>query len=461
MRKNGRKLLALLAVLCLVITMVNSSVVSHATEAGGSTENSAANNGFLIDSTGALVGYSGAGGDVVVPSNVTTVASGVFAGNTTITSVTLPSSVAVIGTGVFANCTSLTAVSIQGNISTIPTQTFYNCENLKSIYVPTSVASIGAEAFAECVSLSGITIPGSVVSIGDRAFYNCISLGGVAIPASVSSIGNNSFLGCSNMTSYSVDAGNGHYASDGGCLYNKTMTKLLNCPEGRSSANIAKGTKIIGSKAFYNCGAIHALVLPESITTIESNAFAKSGINDITILSNVTSIASQGGWTASIIYGESDSAAEVFANSNSIVFQALNTSPEPPTETEQETEADGGDKKGDNKKPQGGGADKNDNDNNKNDAGSDNNNAGSGNSGSTGNSGTNTGNTAGSGSTSSNKTYNTGTAYSSGAASSAANAAQKDSTPKTGDGVNPVFFFCFAFLMLGVCLLLFGKKKTA
>lgn len=436
MRKKRRKILALLAILCMIFTMDAGRIVSNATEVGNEEDNALAN-GFVIDSTGTLVGYNGAGGDIIVPSEVTSVAASVFAGNTSLTSVTLPSSVAMIGTGVFANCTNLTTVTIQGNISSIPAQTFYNCVNLRSVYVPASVTSIGSDAFAECIGLTGITIPAAVASIGDRAFFDCVSLGGVSIPEAVSSIGTNAFAGCANMTSYSVASGNGHYASSGGCLYNKTMTKLLSCPEGRSSVTIADGTKIIGDHAFYQCKSIRSLTIPASVTTIEANAFAESGISDITIMAGVTSIGSQSGWTADIIYGETNSAAENYANSNSIVFQALNASGSEPT-TETESPANGN-----TENPGSGSTDGDGN--------------GSGGSGETGNSGSE----SGSNGTSVTKSPG-GTAYSSSSGSAKTTSTnQKDATPKTGEEINPIFFFCIAFLLMGGCLLVVGKKKAA
>lgn len=430
MKKSLRKLSALFAVLCLTFVSAQSEIVTFATEIGADEEDGAENSGFAIDNTGTLLGYDGSGGDVIVPSSVTAVAAGVFTGNTSLTSVTLPSSVTMLGTGIFANCTNLTTVTIQGSISSIPAQTFYNCENLRSIYVPTSVSSIGADAFAECVSLSGITIPSAVTSIGDRAFNNCISLGGVSIPASVSSIGSNAFRGCSGMTSYSVSEANGQYSSSGGCLYNKTKTRLISCPEGRSNAAIAEGTKIIGSNAFYDCSSIHSLTLPKSVTTIEANAFAGSGISDITILSGVTSIGAQSGWTADIIYGEKDSAAEVYANSNSIVFQPLKSSA--PSDTENKGDQEDSEKQS-----------------------SENGNKNNG-SGQTGNSGNRT-NTE----SAQNGASSAPTAYSSSNnVSAAATAGQKDVTPKTGEEINPVFLFCLAFLLIGVALLCIGRKKT-
>jgi hypothetical protein len=62
-------------------------------------------------------------------------------------SVTIPTGVTIIGEGAFAGYTSLTGVTI-----------------------PASVTSIGREAFTSCRSITSITIPASVTSIGNFAF---------------------------------------------------------------------------------------------------------------------------------------------------------------------------------------------------------------------------------------------------------------------------------------------------
>lgn len=64
MRKKRRKILALLAILCMLFTMHAGQIESSATEVGVNEENNALANGFVIDSTGTLVGYNGSGGGI-------------------------------------------------------------------------------------------------------------------------------------------------------------------------------------------------------------------------------------------------------------------------------------------------------------------------------------------------------------------------------------------------------------
>lgn len=146
-----KKGFSIFAAVCLLLAVMPGQTV----RADETTDE----NGFTVDDSGTLVAYSGAGGAITIPESVSTIASGVFASNTSITSVTIPSYVTGMGTAIFYNCTSLGSVSIEGDIGSIPAETFYNCTSLTSVSIGTSISSIGSQAFAECSSLSQFTIP--------------------------------------------------------------------------------------------------------------------------------------------------------------------------------------------------------------------------------------------------------------------------------------------------------------
>ncbi len=254
--KIGWFLIALSVILSVWVIVSQSSDASQATESGL----------VLSDDGTVLEDYTGNGGAVTIPDGVTTINAGVFASKD-ITSVVMPSSVTSMGTGVFSGCTSLTSVSLSSSLNGIPEETF-----------------------RECLSLGSVTIPDSATSIGSNAFYGCASLSSVSIPASVSSISTDAFSGCGNLSNISVASGNGAYASSDGCLYNASKTRLLLVPEGKTSLAIAAGTTTIGTGALQDCTGISTVSLPNSVTTIEANAFTDSGVETITIPASVTSI---------------------------------------------------------------------------------------------------------------------------------------------------------------------------
>lgn len=372
-----KKAIAVLMTVCLVLFF--GPVIRAQAEPAADAE------GFVVDETGTLIQYVGAGGAITIPESVSTIGSGVFASNASITSVTIPAYVTGMGDQAFYNCTSLTSVTIEGGISAVPTQAFYNCTSLSSVTIPSSVTSIGSQAFAECGSLTGITIPASVTGIGTDAF-----------------------TGCTRMASISVASGNGAYGSSDGCLYNKAMTKFIRCPQGKSSVTIAGSTTTIASGAFKDCIAVGSLTLPESVTAIEADAFTGSGISTILIPASVTSIGSQSGWTPSAISGYTGSQAQIYATGNGITFQSVGSVENP------------------------------DNSDNTDSSGKDNETPNPDNSGAGANAGASNG---GSGATTTSDSH------------------EKDTTPKTGDGLNPVYYLCFAVLLTGVYFILAGKRK--
>ena len=127
-------------------------------------------------SGGVLSEYTGTESNVSIPSkvgssNITAIGTGVFMGNTDITSVSIPSTVTRIGMEAFSDCTNLRSVSLPSSLESIGVAAFYGCSSLTSVTVPSSTKTISDEAFSYCENLSSVTIPDSVTSISEDAFY--------------------------------------------------------------------------------------------------------------------------------------------------------------------------------------------------------------------------------------------------------------------------------------------------
>ena len=85
---------------------------------------------------GIVTGYTGAGGEIVIPDVD-------YEGNDII----------AIGEKAFLNNASITSVRIPAAVTSIRTSAFENCENLESVEAPNGVETIGAKAFKNCQKL--------------------------------------------------------------------------------------------------------------------------------------------------------------------------------------------------------------------------------------------------------------------------------------------------------------------
>ncbi|MBI1178488.1 leucine-rich repeat protein [bacterium] len=228
--------------------------------------------------------YTGPGGNVIIPDSinglpVTALGTGVFSGETNVTSVTIPDSVTSIGDTAFYRCMGLTNVTFGNGVTTIGNSAFTACTSLTRLDLGTSVTTIGYSVFIGCNSLTNMSIPDSVASIGDNAFWDCNSLKSVTIGIGVTNIGNQALNLCSNLTSIVVDSANPNFSSADGVLFDKMKTTLIQCPGGKTDDYvIPEGVITIGGHAFYSCAGLTSLTMPANVTTITFGAGSAFGL---------------------------------------------------------------------------------------------------------------------------------------------------------------------------------------
>jgi hypothetical protein len=157
-----------------------------------------------------ITGYTGPGGDVVIPSItngllVIGVADRAFVDCTNVTSVTLPTSITNLGVCAFWGCTSLASAAVNGSLTSIGDFAFADCFSLTRVTIAPSVSSIGFGAFEFCASLTNVTITSTVTNIGGSAFYGCDSLTSVFFQGNTPAIPDDSVFGeADNATVYYV-----------------------------------------------------------------------------------------------------------------------------------------------------------------------------------------------------------------------------------------------------------------
>lgn len=171
----------------------------------------------------------------------------------------------------FSNCTKLGEVTfpINGNVTSIGEEAFNGCTSLTSIDIPSTVTTIKASAFKGCTSLSTIIIPDLVTTINTSLFEGCTSLKEVTLKGYITEIQDNAFLNCTSLTTI------------------KTKTAQT-----EGIANLPDTVTTIGASAFKGCTSLTEIKLPDSLVTINDNAFMSSGLTTITLPSGLTYLGS-------------------------------------------------------------------------------------------------------------------------------------------------------------------------
>lgn len=222
--------------------------------------------------------------------------------------ITLPNSVKTIGNRVFQN-SNVEYVMYGSQLTKIQTDAF-NSSSIKQL-IPQSesnIQEIEQSAFNDCRKLVKIdNIIQKLTVINDLTFNNCVSLNGsLKLPEQLTSIGKQSFMYTkfSEITygpnlnkiddkSFSFSSlveikpyGDNNIQEIGSNVFEECR-KLTN-----AFSLLQKVTKISGG-IFKNCVVLAGdLELPETVETIESEAFYKTAITKVTFGNNLTSIGS-------------------------------------------------------------------------------------------------------------------------------------------------------------------------
>lgn len=229
-----------------------------------------------------LVGYNGAGGTVVIPSDVWEIGEGVFSENASVTSVVLPSSVMKIGNMAFYSCTALRSVTFTEGLVEIGDGAF-EYSGLLSIALPRSLRTLGKWAFASCWSLCDVNLGTGLQSIQFGAFWGCSGLTILTIPNSVTSLGSgDTFAHCTQLTQVTI--GSGVQEIPAMCFSDCSALVAVTVP------STVHG---LGFQAFLGCTSLRTVSLAQGVTTLEDDVFnGCTALGTFTVPASVTRIGS-------------------------------------------------------------------------------------------------------------------------------------------------------------------------
>ncbi len=228
---------------------------------------------WILDSGGTLT-ISGAGDMQDYSSSSSGDMSPWYSYKDSITSVVIKDGVTHIGNSAFFYCSNLAQIAIPESVKSIGSYAFSSCSGLTNVSIPEGVKSIGRYAFDYCSYLSELTLSVGVTDIGSYAFNNCSRLKEITIPESVTSIGNSAFNNCDSLTQINADSNNAHYAAADGVLFDKNMSTLIRCPEGKEGTyTVPENVESISEAAFYGCKGLLGITVPATVREIGIKAF--------------------------------------------------------------------------------------------------------------------------------------------------------------------------------------------
>ncbi len=110
---------------------------------------------------------------VSLPSTLTGINGGVFAGARSLQSCIVPEGVTSLGWDVFYDCEKMTYLQLPSTLSSISTYVFYNCASLKQLILPDKVTTLSSNAFKSCTGLRELYLGPNVRSVQSTAFTGC------------------------------------------------------------------------------------------------------------------------------------------------------------------------------------------------------------------------------------------------------------------------------------------------
>ena len=273
---------------------------------------------YLMEDDGIrLMHYVGADYDrLEIPNTVNgkmvrIIQNGCFDSTLVFDSIHIPENVTKIGTDeyrVFGKCKDLEWINVHENNSVYSSENgvlfnksktqliFYpRARSDKNYSIPNGIIEIAYKAFENCKNLQNLSIPNSIEC--DLDIYNSIEDGDLAIDIpDYIWVGDDSYLlffndlaYCENLTKITVAPDNSYLSSSDGVLFDRDKRRLLMCPRKKQNYYIVPDTVVsIEHNAFYSCG-LNKIFIPDSVERISRTNFKH--MSDLVIWGNSGSYA--------------------------------------------------------------------------------------------------------------------------------------------------------------------------
>jgi len=227
---------------------------------------------FQISSTGVLLSYTGPGGDIIIPSSVTSINQNVFYDNHSITSVTIQEGCVSIGRQAFRGCINLKSVTLPSTLTSLNTLTFGMCTSLTDINLEDTSIVFLTSVFDSNTSLKEIRFPKTLEKLS-YSFAECHALKTVYFYSTKVTTNESGFLRNTNPTQFYVPYGYGPAYKLAWPNYAPYITEME--PEIPEGMLIENGV-LVGYE-----GTATDLVIPIVVTAIADYALSNKNLTSV------------------------------------------------------------------------------------------------------------------------------------------------------------------------------------
>ena len=193
-----------------------------------------------------------------------------------------------IGNYAFCELNELEEITFSNTIVSIGRYAFYGCESLTEFIAPNSLELIEASAFAECTAISNIKLNEGLKEIELQAFKST-KIKSLTIPSTLEEFASDACYQVLTLEEYKVTEGNKTFWTSNGALCrtpeSKKWVDFLAYPPASilKIYEIPEGVTSIRNQAFQNSKNLEEIIIPDTVTLMNSYAFEASGIKRITI----------------------------------------------------------------------------------------------------------------------------------------------------------------------------------
>ena len=248
--------------------------------------------------------YNNAFENIILPETVEVLSDSAFRQCANLKEITLPNALNTIGDAVFLKCSALYRVSLPDSVTSVGKSVFFynnditveirknsgavadgllKQQGVHHVILDADITVIGNDVFDSCYKLSTVTYgnetvnPGeyklspAIKTIGSEVFRDNAMLRNLIVPDTLEKVGENAF--------YNVIQSGYHCKNVTVTFYYVGGAVAANILDSQYVWHIVVNDNIhtLGDKAFYNIQTLETVSLPDTISSVGSNVFAKPG----------------------------------------------------------------------------------------------------------------------------------------------------------------------------------------